>query len=159
MSIFAEPAKDLARAACARWEGTPHADNMAALGVGVSCIHFVAEVLFAARVLPRRVLPRYDPRAGMFGHVSMLQELSGHCLFCRDATGEPPDFGDILIWRTGGSSGHVGIVVDGRVWHSLAGRRVKSHAYDVCLFHVEQSVRLTNFGWKNWPDNLVVKTA
>jgi cell wall-associated NlpC family hydrolase len=153
MTVWTQGREALARLSLAKWHGTPHHNRIAVPGVGVDCIKFVYEVCYDSGVWPRVEFSGYDLQAGLGGPSTKLQET-----FLKAVFGEWVErdfqFGDVLIFTTGERSAHCGFHAgDGKLWHSLAGRRVT--VSDECLWRhdLAGAVRLTGVGFKVNPQN------
>ena len=154
----------LARASCQMWEGTPHVDRIAKVGVGVDCIKLVHEILVGAGVIEWREFTGYDVRAGMHSYSDRLRRILCHVLHCDCLPGntEPLLFGDVLVFTTGRRSGHVGFYehigapeVAGYIWHALAGHWVTKSDIKLWRSEIDSVIRLTQVGWKNDPSTAV----
>lgn len=119
-TIWTDERKEGARAVCRRFAGTPHRNRMAVPGKngGVDCIHFVIQVMIGAGVIPKVKLPAYDERMGIWRERNIIEDI-----ILQYAAGDslppetPEEFGDIVICAVGRQTNHVGIIVDGVMWH------------------------------------------
>ena len=128
-----------------RWHGTPHRDRMALPGIGIDCINYVYEILIAAQILERAPLGYYNTRVGLHDGNDRLKRAFKECATVLEQPASDPQFGDIVIFKTGAFSGHCGIVLTGGdIWHSLAGRTVTRSNFAEwipkidCLLRIEQ---------------------
>jgi cell wall-associated NlpC family hydrolase len=137
------------------FRGTKHVNRLALPGEGVDCIHFVMAVLEAAGVVPRFRLPFYDERLGSFRARNVMEDLFEMHFFVSIHPAEAaPEFGDVVICKCGRQSNHVGILLDGWLWH------VPSNGY--CIpedwshwHHRTQSlIRFATTGLKSDPHQL-----
>lgn len=139
--IWTEERKQLAREACAYWQGTPHAHWMRNHGIGIDCIHFVVDVLERAGVANDIEIPRYSNNIGMKGaDEKLIKEFSDR--FPVEIVKEPYEFGDILIFDPRISINHIALLIDGMVWHSLAKQAVDVYPFDNYKRAVRGAMRL-----------------
>ena len=145
MTLWTPYRQSLALASVERWRGTPHRDHVAIQGVGVDCIHFVASVLQESEIVPRGTMPGYDPQEGLHDRSDRLREAFAACLHGREVDKREPMFGDLAVFKTGRTSGHCGIVLNGMLAHALVRSGVVLTSYkawrpDVaCLFRIEET--------------------
>lgn len=140
----------LARASCLKWHGTPHRDRLAAVGQGVDCVNFVAQVLFDAGVIESPVLPTYTTSDGMWAESTRLQEAILACVRGQWVL-DSFEFGDVLILKTGRRSAHCAFCAGDYIWHALAGRFVTRSDLALWAKEVSGAVRLTAAGLKQSP--------
>lgn len=143
-----------------RWKGTPHRDRMAKPGVGIDCIGLTFQVLQAAEITPPFQMPYYSPRWGMGRAHNIMEGLLRKCLFCEPIKA-PIDWkpGDLLIFRVGRQSNHIGIFwQEGErlgVWHSRARAAVEFTDYDLTLAKtVQTGMRINAPGFRTRPEDL-----
>lgn len=116
--------KQGARSVADSYEGTPHRNRIAIPGVGVDCIMLVIAIYRGARLIPEFDLPQYKPNLGFFSErniVGTIIQLCGDFEEINPAR-QRLQFGDLLIFKVGHQSNHIGIVIDNKCVHSAAGR-------------------------------------
>lgn len=152
--VWTEERKQAARAICALYAGTPHRNRMARPGKngGVDCIHFVAEVLSGAGVILPHTLPAYDERLGVLRARNVIEDILLQHLHAEIAP--EPEFGDIVICTCGRQSNHVGIVIDGQMWHVPGRGWCGPEALGNWAARVQSFVRLTDTGLRQDPARL-----
>lgn len=148
-----------AREAALLWQGTPHLDRMAKVGVGIDCIHFVREILIAGEMCGTFTCPYYLPRWGLGRGNNVLERLLLKCFHAEIVPfGEPILDGDVFIFAVGRQSNHCGIALDGKCWHSQARFVVSSIPIDKSLTDRLQSiVRLKEAGIRFRPEELTME--
>lgn len=147
---------------CRQWLNTPHKDRMAKVGVGIDCLYFVREVLVASGMLPTWVFPYYRPVWGVGREFNVMERVFTKCCHARklangDFYGSGEDWadGDVLVFAVGRQSNHVGIYMDGQVWHSAAGAGVRNVDLDEPIAASMQCVlRMTAPGFQFRPEEL-----
>lgn len=115
--------------AAVAWVGTPFCAGAAAIGQGVCCHRFVAEVYFSAGWLPRIELPSGSPRWARGSMRSLIEEwLDGpgaKYFSATDAAGTAWDAGDLLGFRVGRCLHHLAIALGpDRIAHVVEGHGV-----------------------------------
>lgn len=146
--------QELARRECARWAGTPHFNRLAVPGQGVDCIHFVKAILAAAGIIPDFRLPWYDERLGALRTSNILETLLVEHLH---AEARPPDagqFGDVVICKAGRQTNHVGILIDGKMWHVPGRGRVGGDSWSQWRERTQSLVTITAEGYRMTPAGL-----
>lgn len=138
------------------WKGTKHRNRMAKRGVGIDCIHFIFEVLYAADVVPRRRLPAYPISWGIAAQTSTLGELMAEILHVRRIPDErwTPAFGDILVFKVGQTSNHAAIMIGRRPWHSVGKSLVGPTNLKHARTSIQEAIRITTSGWRSEPGQL-----
>lgn len=102
------------------------------MGQGIDCINFVFVVLAAAGVVEPFKLPRYQENLGVLRERNIMERL---VLDYFNAVAVPapraamPGFGDVVVFKCGAQSNHIGIVIDGEVWHVPGNGRVGPEAW------------------------------
>lgn len=138
------------------WQGTPHRDRMAKVGVGIDCIGLVRECFVAAGLVEPFELPYYNPRMGLGRANNVMERVF---LACTDAVaidpekGDPAD-GDVLIWRVGRQSNHCGIYLDGKAWHVMARAKVRPDPWEPLRHDMQSFIRLRARGFVRRPETL-----
>lgn len=152
--IWTPERQALAVASLNKWQGTPHKNRIAVVGVGVDCIKLVYEVLVDSNVLPRASFGGYDVDSGMWAESTLLQDTIMNCMFGRWVTSDF-EFGDIFIMKTGKRSAHCGFyTADGYIWHALARRFVTRSDFVLWKREIVGMVRLEQIGFRTNPDNM-----
>jgi len=151
LEVWTEERKALALASAERWHGTPHMDFLAIPGKGVDCIHLLTEILFDANIAERKELGRYNPSDGLWTVSRKLVFAVQTAFHVEQSEPDWNEFGQIWVFRTGGRSGHVGIVLNGDLWHALAKRFVTKSDAKQWRREVDVAFRLVNTGWKTQP--------
>lgn len=157
MSIWTPERQAAAMKEAREWHGTPHFDRMAMKGVGVDCVNFVCAILRAAGICEPFNMPGYSTTTGLGRSENIIERILLRC-FHGEVIGEREEivFGDIVIFTVGRQSNHVGIFLDGMIWHSMAAHLVEPMPIEQRTFDVMQSVvRLTGTGLKERPENIV----
>lgn len=136
--------------------GTPHRNRMAKPGVGIDCLGFVRAILVAGKILPPFEFPFYDPAWGL-GRASNIMERV--LRICTTADILPPDtapqFGDLIIFAVGRQSNHVGIFLDGDIWHVQTNYSVGPiHREDDLAGKIQCLARITAPGFRSRPEDL-----
>lgn len=148
--------KEAARAACNEWRGTPHRDRLRLKKKGVDCVNFVAAVLIDAGLVRDFALPYYSANWGIGRRENVMSRLIDELFHVEEVTGEP-EFGDLLVFRVGRQSNHIGIVIDGECWHCMTRRFVEPSELDHRIFSDVQTIlRLVAPGEKRAPETLVL---
>lgn len=154
-NIWTEERKERAGACCRKWHGTPHADKIAILGVGIDCIHFLTEIIFDTMIAERREFSGYKLDHGLHSVSQRLSRALEASLHVERVTAEDTTFGDVWIFRTGGRSGHCGFYDGHTVWHALSGHRVTPSQGNHWIREVEFFYRFTGIGWKQEPQTVI----
>lgn len=147
-----------AEEAFAYWEHTPHRDRMAKQGIGIDCLELMKAATIAAGITPPFVMPYYRPSWGLGRAVNVIEPCLLHCFHCETVpAAEEPVLGDLLVWRVGRQSNHVGIVwyragVLG-VWHTHIKKGVEfvPLPLEQMLIYRQSFVRFTATGFKADP--------
>jgi cell wall-associated NlpC family hydrolase len=155
-SLWTPEVQALGLAEAQRWHGTQHRDRMAKVGVGIDCLYFVREILVAAGLLPSWRFPFYKPAWGVGRDFNVMERVFLKCCHARVLDdGEPWLDGDILVFSVGRQSNHVGMILGGQVWHSVAARGVENVDLDHSITDAMQSVlRLVEPGFISRPEEL-----
>lgn len=101
------------------WLGTKWVHGQSVKGAGVDCIHFPMQVYKNLGVLPEDYkMPTYARDWAMHNKTSLIER--GLEELCdRLPTIDDAEIGDIVVFKTGMTTGHAGIYIgDGRVIHS-----------------------------------------
>jgi hypothetical protein len=138
--------------------GTPHMHRRAVPGIGVDCVHLVAEALKASGVIDEFEMPPYRRTDGFLQAHNHIEELLMHCLHAEcirpdHATGEPVPFssGDIVVFAVDRSINHVGFFLGGRIWHaSWDHGTIAEDAWHVEP-RIQALIKITHAGFKNEP--------
>lgn len=156
MIIWTQERQDKARAEADAWHGTPHYDRMKKKGVGVDCINFVSAILEAAGLWPAFRMPGYSTRTGLGRRENVIERILHKVAHC-ETISETAEwaFGDIVVFTVGRQSNHVGIYLDGFIWHSQARHLVEPIPVDRSTSESVQAViRLTGEGFKAAPETI-----
>ncbi len=147
-----------ARATATKFGGTPHRSRMNLPGVGVDCIHFVAAVLTETGLIPPPRLPAYDERIGALRARNIIEDILLEHLHAESLGPEAePAFGDIVICTCGRQTNHVGIVIDGQMWHSPGRGYCGPEAVANWRRRIQSFIRITGPGLKADPGELTAK--
>lgn len=150
--IWTIEAKEKARTACREWQGTPHRNRVALKGEGVDCVKFVIEVLVAAGIMTRPALPRYDERLGLLRKHNVIEDILCHYLHAEaHEPADCPAWGDVVICTVGQQSNHVGIIVDGMVWHCPGRGAVGPEGWEDWKPKTQSLVRIRETGYRAEP--------
>jgi cell wall-associated NlpC family hydrolase len=137
------------------FRGTKHVNRLALPGEGVDCIHFVMAVLEAAEIVPRFQLPFYDERLGSFRARNVMEDLFNmHFHVSIHQPINPPEFGDVVICKCGRQANHVGIVLDGWLWHVPANGYCIPEDWGHWQHRVQSLIRFNATGLKADPNGL-----
>lgn len=143
------------RGTLAFWQGTPHRDRMAKVGVGIDCIHLVRECYVAAGLIPEFRFPYYHPRMGLGRDNNVMERVFTACTEADAIDPElAPADGDVLIWRVGNQSNHCGIYFDGMAWHVMAKARVRPDPFEPLRYSMQSFIRLRARGFVRRPETL-----
>lgn len=133
--------KDRARIACQKWVGTPHIHATRLPGIGVDCVHFVVDVLEEAGVIPKSDIPNYPRNIALRGaEEKLIAEFSSRVKV--EVVREKYSFGDCLIFDASMGTNHVGILIDGIIWHSLVKGGVINHPFSEYRNSIRGAMRL-----------------
>lgn len=154
--------RERARATCEKWRGLRHINRQAVEGKGIDCIRLVLECYFDAELLEREPIPNYPDNWGLAAPRNIIADAledlcSCHRIPIADWDEQPwngPAFGDIVIWRAGVQSNHVGIVIDDQIWHVLRGGKVGPTAIGPVRRRAQEAVRLHEKGWRKKPTSV-----
>lgn len=151
-----QEARDAALAEANRWHGTPHANRIAKVGTGIDCLGFIREIAVAAGVLPAYKMPYYDPAWGVGRTFNVIERvLVSTCHATRHDPSDGLAFGDVVIFSVGRQSNHVGIILDGELWHCQASSTVQPEPItDSLLAQLQSVVRLTAAGFRRRPEDI-----
>lgn len=143
---------------CEQWRGTPHRDRLRLKSRGVDCINFVAAVAIENGIVESFTIPFYQASWGIGRKNNIMERLMMECFNVQKvANAERADLrnGDVLIFRVGQQSNHVGIVCQDQCWHCMVNRTVEPCTLDASLLIDIQSVlRFTEKGFKKRPEML-----
>lgn len=107
------------------WLGTPHRNKLCKKGVGVDCINFVLSCYIAGGVNYKLI--NYDPLSGLHKFSGLIEkELLKTGDFVKV---ENPEDGCILIFDEIKFSAHVGLYLDGMVYHAMYNRLVSAQPF------------------------------
>ena len=129
-------------------------------GKGVDCVHFVAAVLAEVGIVEEfERLPAYPTTWGLISPESVVGKGLATLMNVKrvpwtDAGGLIP--GDVVIFKVGRQSNHVGIFSGGRVWHVMAGGVVHPALPVRFVTAIQEVVRFTGKGWRIDPGSLNV---
>lgn len=128
-------------------------------GEGVDCINFVMAILEESEVVPRgKRLPFYDERLGSFRARNVMEDLFVRFLHTRPVDVgtvlDVPEFGDVVICQCGKQTNHVGIVLDGWMWHVTSKAFVLPEPWEIWRHRSQRLIRFIDFGWKEDPHGL-----
>lgn len=139
--------------------GTPHVDRIAIKGVGIDCVHFVSGVIIASGISESFRLPFYKPQWGIGRRNNVLERVTLDCLHCHVIDErEYLQFGDIAIFKVGRQSNHVGVILDGDLWHVRLGRMVEPEPVTIPLLQTLQAaIRIDATGLKKRPESLTIQ--
>lgn len=149
--LWTQPRQAMALDSAHRWQGTPHRNRVAIPGVGVDCIHFVYEVLIDAGLLERKALGTYDVDDGLYVKSDRLTRGIEFCLHTERITPTALEFGDILVFKNGNRSAHVGILLGNDVWHAFYGHGVLNSDLKIWRREIDVALRLTKTGFRGDP--------
>ncbi len=153
--VWTPERQEKARKAVHSWAGTPHKNRLRVKGLGVDCVNFMHAVLIEAEVVEFSRLPFYDERLGALRKTNLIE---GIILAHVTATVHPPEdpqFGDLVICKCGRQTNHVGVIIDGEVWHCPFGSGVGPESWDDRWRSRTQSlVRITKPGYTKSPGSL-----
>ncbi len=142
-----------ARLACRAYAGTPHVNRLNLPGEGVDCVHFVLAVLTAAQLVPAGIrLPAYDERLGRLRERNVIEDILLAHLHCERIEG--PEFGALVVCKCGRQSNHVGIAIDGDLWHVPGKGRCGPEAIGPWIPRVQSFLRITAPGLRADPAEL-----
>jgi hypothetical protein len=150
-TLWTDERQDRARATCRKWGGTPHVNRLALVGEGIDCIHFVAEVLIDAGIIERKKLPFYDERLGSLRSHNIIEDLLLAHLHAERLPPDSPAFGDLVVTTVGRQTNHLGIYIDGAMWHVPGKGRVGPEAWADWRPRVQGLVRITEPGYSSDP--------
>lgn len=112
-----QPIIDLMLVEAKSWLGTPHRNFQRKKGLGVDCIMYALSVYQSAGLMVGATLPAYSPNAGLYTADTGTEEWVVQSGRFQQSSVESPKDGDLVIFKSGGVSAHVGIYIDGMVWH------------------------------------------
>ncbi len=119
MSFYASADRQRRLVEVARsWLGTPFHPHAAIRGVGVDCVHLLAEIYRETGLFAGYELPRYTMGGGDHADVSLvISWLEAHPRFRRiDLAFEALAAGDLVTFRLGRVAHHVGLVLGDRTF-------------------------------------------
>ena len=146
---------DAALTEARRWIGTPHANRMAVVGIGIDCIHYVREIMVAGGVCDRFTVPHYSDRLGQGLESNFMERLLMACFFVELVPkDEEPQDGDIIIFKVGRQSNHCGMFFAGEVWHAVARSWVKNDPLEHWRDKVQSFLRITALGCRRRPETI-----
>jgi len=111
--------KDILTSALADWAGTPFVGQSAIRGVGCDCVRFAAAVLHEVGAATEVEWPRYCLRGGGREMLDVLcNSIEATGCFDRIEPAGVFEPGDVLVFSTGRSLHHLGLVErDSWFWH------------------------------------------
>ena len=131
------------RAEAPTWKGTPHRNYMSLKGIGTDCVHFVVMMYKAAGlVTPDYKIPAYSPNEGLHNASTRIQEIVRGAFEVQEVSISNVRDGDLLVFKNGKTSGHVGIYLDGEVWHALGGSCVTNSPWVLWKHRIASVFRL-----------------
>lgn len=148
--IWDQLTRELALAEAERWRGVPHVDRAANFQTGIDCIHYVAEIMFAAGVVERRELPSYDTTVGIARASRDMERAFFDTVHVEafDPKVYQPQFGDVVLFKTGFTSAHCAFFADKHLYHSLANRCVTRSEWGHWRAKAESFIRFYEKGWR-----------
>lgn len=146
--IWTDARKDAALTEIVRWNGTPHADRKSEIGVGISCIHLVKQILVAADIIPDVEIQTYNERDGLHNSSEQLSRAIYERLHVESVSIDAAQFGDIAVFKNGQTSAHVAFVAPPVIWHSLARYGVTSGSLKIWKHKLATLYRVTATGLK-----------
>lgn len=125
------------------WLGTPHRNLMCQIWVGIDCVQFVLQIYKAAGLVPEGYQPpAYSPDEGLHNPSARIQEIVKGAFAVQEVPVSEVQDGDLLVFRNGQCSGHVGVFIDGSVWHSLGHLAVTCSPGKLWLHRVQTVFRI-----------------
>lgn len=153
--IWTEQRIFAAIASARKWGGTPHYNRIAVHGTGIDCVHFVSEVLSAAGVIPIGFpMPFYDERLGMLRNRNVIEDVLLHYLHAEAHPPEDPQFGDVVVCQCGRQTNHIGIIIEGSMWHVPGRGRCGPSAWVNWKHRTQSLIRITSDGFRVDPSGL-----
>lgn len=147
-SVWTPERQAKARKEASRWAGTKHQNRLALPGEGIDCVHFVFEVVIAAGICPRFPIAFYDERLGALRERNIIEDLLlSHLHAESHPPDEPPAFGDLVVAKCGRQTNHVGIILDGEMWHVPGRGRVGPAGWADWKPRTQSLVRITETGF------------
>lgn len=145
----------LARIELEAWAGTPHRNRVAIKGQGVDCIRLVCQVLFAAGIVPEPPrFPYYDERLGVLRARNIIEDILVAHLHASSQDTSTPKPGDIIVCNCGRQTNHVGLYLDGQMWHVPGKGMVGPEPWDTWAPRTQSLVRIHATGYKVQPGTL-----
>jgi hypothetical protein len=159
MSIWRNYHRTKARETLEKWRGLRHINRQANPGKGIDCIRLVLEVYFDNELLERKPLPNYPNTWGLASPENVMAAgLAAAAEFQRIPIADwQPEFGDLVVWKAGSQSNHIGIVADGVIWHVMTGGKVGPSPISPVKRRCQEALRLTKKGWRLDPADLNMK--
>ena len=148
--IWDQITRELALAEAERWRGVPHVDRASNFPTGIDCIHYVAEIMFACGVVERRDLPSYDTMVGIAKESDSMELAFFKAVHVEslDPKIHPPQFGDVVLFKTGFTSAHCAFFAGKHLYHSLANRCVTRSEWPHWKAKAESLIRFYEKGWR-----------
>jgi len=146
--IWTEERKALALATAEHWLGVPYRDRMSRHGVGIDCVHLVQVILIEAGILTPRALGKYDTAEGIGKDSTALADRIREMTYVEDCSPSAPEFGDVVVMKTGLTSGHCGFYADGLMYHALARRCVTKSPWGHWKNSAQVLLRFTRTGYR-----------
>lgn len=136
-----------AKAEAESWIGTPHAHRACVRGVAVDCIHLALSIYKAAGLIQHDYTPpTYQRHTGIFERSSeiltALRGIPGVAFRLVSIEDQTEDL-DLVIFKTGGVSGHVGVIIGGEIYHALGGRAVTRNPWKLWKHSASTIIRLS----------------
>jgi hypothetical protein len=151
-TVWTPERQQRARAEAQRWAGTKHVNRLAVHGAGIDCVNLVSEILIAAGLIERRRMPFYDERLGSLRSRNVIEDiLTGHLHAESIPAAAGGQFGDIVVCQCGRQTNHVGILIDGMMWHVPGRGRVGPEAWETWRPRTQNLVRIVGIGYKADP--------
>jgi cell wall-associated NlpC family hydrolase len=142
---------------CARWHGVRHVNRIAVPGVGIDCIQLVWRIYSAASVVPEGSVAPYSVSEGMVSPSRKLRDVLNDLLHCEEHDPGSPEFGDVVLFKTGGVSAHCGFLAGEVVWHALARRCVTPSPWLLWRHKADTLLRVTKTGFRGEPRSIILK--
>ncbi len=154
-TIWTPERQAAARASCAKWAGTPHQNRLALPGEGIDCVRFVSEILKDAGIIDEARLPFYDERLGALRERNVIEDILTAYLHAEPLPPDAPvEFGDLVVCQCGRQTNHVGIIIDGAMWHVPGRGRCGPASWENWWRRAQSLVRITGTGYREDPASL-----
>ena len=138
---------DSARREAESWIGTPHVHRACVKGLAVDCVHLAVSIYKAAWLMPLDYEPpTYQRHTGLFERSSeildALKTIPGVSFGVFPVSAQVQDL-DLIIFKTGGTSGHVGVILGDEIFHALGGRTVTRNPWKLWRHSAAHIIRLS----------------